>query len=149
MIYIAHRGNLKGPNIDNENHPDYINEAIRAGFDVEIDIWFIDDKYVLGHDHPLILVKEKFLLTNGLWVHAKNIEALDKLHGKIEHLFFHDSDDAVLTSSNYIWTYVGKRPLTKNSIAVLPEQTNYTLSELKTCAGICSDKIVDYRRLIG
>ena len=38
MILIAHRGNTIGPNIEKENHPDYIDEAIKKGFDVEVDI---------------------------------------------------------------------------------------------------------------
>ena len=36
MILIAHRGNLKGPNPDKENKPDYLEFAINKGYDVEI-----------------------------------------------------------------------------------------------------------------
>jgi hypothetical protein len=39
MILIAHRGNLDGPNPSMENHPDYIDAAINAGFHVEVDLW--------------------------------------------------------------------------------------------------------------
>lgn len=147
MIYIAHRGNLNGTNIDKENHPDYINKAIKAGFDVEIDTWFIDGKYVLGHDNPKYDVKLGFLLKNceNKWVHAKNIKALYKLHRQFPNVFFHDKDDAVLTSSNFIWMYVGKRPLTNHSIAVLPEKSKYHVNELGRCAGICSDVIHKYK----
>ena len=35
----SHRGNLFGPIPERENKPDYIDEAISAGFNVEIDIW--------------------------------------------------------------------------------------------------------------
>ena len=52
MKLISHRGNLEGPNPERENHPDYIYEAIQAGYDVEIDIWFVDGKFKLGHDEP-------------------------------------------------------------------------------------------------
>jgi hypothetical protein len=50
-IWIAHRGNTRGPNPEKENHPDYILQAIREGFDVEIDVWMfthipLDDQKV-------------------------------------------------------------------------------------------------------
>ncbi len=37
MIWIAHRGNLEGPNKERENEPSYLKEAIEAGYDVEVD----------------------------------------------------------------------------------------------------------------
>lgn len=37
MRIIAHRGNLNGPTTK-ENHPDYLLQAIEAGFDAEADI---------------------------------------------------------------------------------------------------------------
>ena len=53
MIYlIAHRGNLTGKNPEKENHPDYIDEAIDCGYDVEIDVWDDSGKLVLGHEVP-------------------------------------------------------------------------------------------------
>ena len=42
MKLISHRGNLNGRIPERENHPDYIDEAIEAGYDVEIDIWLND-----------------------------------------------------------------------------------------------------------
>jgi hypothetical protein len=52
MILISHRGNISGPNPERENHPDYILEALQAGYEVEIDVWFVDGKFKLGHDGP-------------------------------------------------------------------------------------------------
>ena len=54
MILISHRGNLNGKMPQNENHPDYIDEAIHAGYDVEVDVWMIDNELFLGHDEPNI-----------------------------------------------------------------------------------------------
>ena len=51
MILISHRGNIMGPNPEQENHPDYIREALNIGYDVEIDVWYTD-KFMLGHDKP-------------------------------------------------------------------------------------------------
>jgi hypothetical protein len=52
MILISHRGNISGPNPEQENHPDYIWAAIQAGYDVEVDVWFENGKFMLGHDEP-------------------------------------------------------------------------------------------------
>ena len=52
MILISHRGNLNGKIPLRENEPDYIWLAIQAGYNVEIDIWFVDGKFKLGHDEP-------------------------------------------------------------------------------------------------
>ena len=49
-MLISHRGNIDGVNKNFENQPNYIDDAIRAGYDVEVDIWYIDDKLYLGHD---------------------------------------------------------------------------------------------------
>ena len=146
MIYISHRGNLNGKS-DRENQPDYIEEALAQGFDVEIDVWYHQDEFYLGHDEPQYKVDEKFLEKEGLWCHAKNIDALNRMidNGKI-HCFWHQEDDVTLTSRGYIWTYPGKT-LTENSIAVLPEQNNdNSLTMLpKKVLGICSDYVVDYK----
>ena len=38
MKIIAHRANLNGPNINDENQISSINKCIDLGFDVEIDV---------------------------------------------------------------------------------------------------------------
>ena len=38
MYLISHRGNLNGIEKNNENNPDYINQAISRGYDVEVDV---------------------------------------------------------------------------------------------------------------
>ena len=40
MKLIAHRGNIDGPNPERENSPEYIEEALKAGYDVEVDVWY-------------------------------------------------------------------------------------------------------------
>ncbi len=61
MIYISHRGNLTGKSLKDENNPDYIMKAIESGFDVEIDVWFKNNIFYLGHDKPSFEVDTKFL----------------------------------------------------------------------------------------
>jgi len=133
MILISHRGNLNGKS-DKENSPDYIEEALDQGFDVEVDVWYIDNEFWLGHDNPQYLVEEKYLENPKFWCHAKNIEGLYKmLNNNNIHCFFHQEDDVTLTSDGYMWTHPGKK-LTDNSIAVLPKAN----PDVKV-AGICSD----------
>jgi len=52
MILISHRGNINGKKPNYENKPEYIWEALRKGYHCEIDVWFIDGKFKLGHDDP-------------------------------------------------------------------------------------------------
>ena len=75
MYLISHRGNIEGKT-KWENHPNYIQEAIEEGFDVEIDVWFVDNKLYLGHDLPQYEIDHDFLINDKLWCHAKNIESL-------------------------------------------------------------------------
>jgi hypothetical protein len=62
MKLIAHRGNINGPNKEKENNPDYIFTALKLGYDAEIDIWYINNKWYLGHDNPVFEIKYNFLL---------------------------------------------------------------------------------------
>lgn len=144
MIYIAHRGNINGPNPSRENEPNYVVEALDKGYNAEIDVWFISKQWWLGHDKPTYQVEQHFLMRKGLWCHAKNIEALEKM---VEipriNCFWHQEDDAVLTSKKYLWTFPGKK-LANNSIAVMPESAKE--QDMSMCAGICTDFITNYSR---
>ena len=62
MILISHRGNIGGPNKKFENEPEYILWAIKNGFHVEIDVWFLESNgFYLGHDYPKIPININFL----------------------------------------------------------------------------------------
>ena len=52
MVLIAHRGNTDGRFESYENEPNYIDKALKKGYDVEIDIWVIEGNFYLGHDKP-------------------------------------------------------------------------------------------------
>lgn len=141
MKYISHRGNTVGKNEETENNPAQIIKTLEEGFDVEIDVWYINQKFFLGHDEPKYEVDETFLEKENLWCHAKNIDSLlFMLKNSKIHCFWHEKDTLTLTSRNYIWAYPGNQPL-KNSIAVMPELYN---DNIKLCSGICSDNIKFY-----
>ena len=135
MKIISHRGNLNGPNSITENSVLAINAALDKDFDVEIDVWFKNGKWYLGHDKPTYSVDESFLENKKLWCHAKNLDALNLMlkNNKI-HCFWHQNDDFTLTSKNYIWTYPDK-DTRDNSIIVLIKKQKIP----KKTFGICTD----------
>jgi hypothetical protein len=143
MILISHRGNLNGKIPNNENHPEYIDEALHAGFDVEIDMWWVDGRIYLGHDEPQFEVDDKWLTErmNNLWVHCKNVELLNWIRSTSLHWFWHEEDTLTLTSKGYVWVYPGKQPIV-GSIAVMPEIHDEDVSK---CIGVCSDIISSYK----
>jgi hypothetical protein len=146
MILISHRGNTNGKLDSLENEPKYIDSAISKGYDVEIDVWLINDILYLGHDEPQYDVDFSWFIDRigKLWIHCKNIGAI--LFFKNNHYefnyFWHQEDTLTLTSLNFIWVYPGNQPI-KNSIAVLPEIHNDNIND---CIGICSDYIEKYVR---
>ena len=142
MYFISHRGNISGPRPKLENTLEYIEAALKRGYDVEIDVWYVDDKLYLGHDEPQYEIKIDYLKNKHFWCHCKNVEALKYLLENNVHCFFHDQDDVALTSERHIWTFP-KKKLVSNSICVLPER-GYD-GDIGSCSGICSDYIEDYK----
>jgi hypothetical protein len=146
MILISHRGNINGPIPEAENNPKYIDDTIRLGYDVEIDMWWVNGKIYLGHDKPQYKINQKWLQDrrDKLWIHCKNIKAMVYFNSTLlnqYNYFWHQEDTLTLTSYKYIWAYPGNQPI-KNSIAVMPEINNDDISK---CIGICSDYIEKYK----
>tara|TARA_B110000305_G_scaffold237646_1_gene301422 strand:+ start:1295 stop:1729 length:435 start_codon:yes stop_codon:yes gene_type:complete len=144
MILISHRGNLFGKKPKLENKPSYILEAIKNGFNVEVDVRFKKGNFYLGHDRPETKISYKFLENKKIWCHAKNPDAIFKLSQIKAHYFWHQEDDYTITSKGVIWVYPGKK-LIENSICVLPKKIGYIP---KKCIGICSDKIALFKKNI-
>lgn len=146
MIKIAHRGNYKGSNKERENSPDYIEEAIAAGYNVEVDVWLIDNKWMLGHDFPKYEVPLVFFERPEIWTHAKNLVGYVSLyHNSKVHVFWHNKDDFAITSRGIKWA--NTHVLTYDGVMVLPELNDHHTSMIKLGhvdpIGICSD---DFRR---
>jgi hypothetical protein len=147
MILISHRGNVDGKNTPMENHPSYIDIALNLGYDVEIDVWYIDGKLWLGHDEPQYEVSLEWLelRSPSFWIHCKDMNSLsyfNEYSNKVSsqfNYFSHDVDMGVLTSHNYIWS----TNLYNRGILVLPEVFNREPNE--GTLGICSDIIQNYK----
>ena len=137
MILISHRGNITGPDKKRENSVEYIQEALSLGYDVEVDVWGRSQLW-LGHDKAENPCPLKFLVKNyqKLWIHCKNLEAMDILSEfKVLNYFWHENDEHTLTSKNFIWTYPGKRVCNK-SVLVVNDARSYSG---QICFGLCSD----------
>ncbi len=141
MKIISHRGNLDGPNTNEENTIEKIKYCLSLGYDVEIDIRLINDRLYLGHDGPVCEVNLDFLLQNSdkLWCHAKNLLALDyMLDFEQINCFWNNEDKHTLTSKNYIWSWNTYRTCYKTVMVCKSlEDMSYFLSQ--PIYGICSD----------
>lgn len=138
MLIISHRGNLNGPNKNSENGPEYIKNAIAKGFNVEIDIWVLNNKIYLGHDGPQYLVDLSYIvsISKHSWFHCKNINALLFFINDFPdfRFFWHQNDDYTLTSNNFIWTYPNKNTSIKSIVVDLEANNVYN-----DVYGICTD----------
>ena len=143
MQLISHRGNLVGPNKELENNFEYILAAIDQGFDVEVDIRYINSEWWLGHDGPQYQIESPFTIFDNskIWWHCKNFEALEEFQNSSSNYFWHQTDDHTLTSKGYIWTFPGKEIGSKN-IVVMPE-TVMPIDKIKDIKAfaICSDYV--------
>ena len=138
---IAHRGNIDGPKPELENSPEYIYEAIGYGFDVEIDIWLVNDVYYLGHSSPQYKVDDSFILEviPYAWFHCKNLNILYRFLTMYRHarFFWHQEDDFALTSNGYIWAYPGKDT---TGITILVHLDKFKEDQFQPKPfGVCSD----------
>jgi len=145
MNRISHRGNLFGSFPDLENKQEYITEAIKKAFMVEIDLWEKDGVLLLGHDFGQYEIGFDWLEENkqSLWIHCKNSEALKRMIRGNLHCFFHNTDDYTMTSWGYIWAYPGKPSVGGLCVDVMPERNGSILEYNKNNGfhAVCSDYI--------
>tara|TARA_Y100000310_G_C20679331_1_gene814990 strand:- start:115 stop:549 length:435 start_codon:yes stop_codon:yes gene_type:complete len=141
MILYSHRGNVDGPS-NKENEPAYIFSAVNDGFHVEIDIYYQDEKYYLGHDEAQYEIDESFLENPKFICHAKNPEAfLKMIKNNNIHSFWNDLDLYAITSKDFLWT-LDSHPL------IFHEKIIYCNANLKMLSnlhyqfeGYCSDYV--------
>lgn len=144
MKVIAHRGNLLGPNKETENTIEAIDDCVGRGYDVEIDVYVSQGKIWIGHDTHKHEISLDYLLgkTDKLWVHAKNILAVELLTKTDLNWFWHDRDLMTITSKGIIWCHYA---FIKDGITIL--HTAREIDHLKPkvngllpdIGGICTD----------
>ncbi len=143
---ISHRGLINGPD-KMENNPNLIETTLLKGFDCEIDIWIIEDKIYLGHDEPTYLISPIFLDKKGLWIHAKNLEALYWLTNTNLNYFWHQNDDYCITSKGLIWSQPGRK-VTNKTIVVMPEWIDPNFEIIFDCFALCTDYPLKLRQIL-
>lgn len=132
MLIISHRGNLRGNNKLLENNPQHIINVLKK-YDVEIDVWFKQQKWYLGHDNPTYQVEYNFF-NEKMWIHCKNIEAVENFSGSNLNWFWHENDKITLTSKKKIWCFPGT--YIKSGITV---ELGYNPNLPEYISGICTD----------
>jgi hypothetical protein len=132
---ISHRGNLDGPIKKLENNPKYVKNALKKGYDVEIDVWYFKNNYFLGHDEPVYKINLNFLKNKNFWCHAKNFEAMENMLKNKIHCFWHENDKLTLTSKKFFWCYP-KNYIQNGITVVLNKNKNICKNKF---TGICTD----------
>jgi len=150
---ISHRGNLSGPEPARENTAEFIDEAIKEGYPVEIDVRKNEDGLWLGHDEPISLVDINWLTDrkDNLLVHSKNVEALKEMLDNDMRTFYHASErHVIIANTNLIWSH-DISEATDISIIPLMSKSDIEKFDLKknnNMHGICSDNVIMLYRII-
>lgn len=138
MKLIAHRGNLCGANPSLENYPSHIMACLKAGYDAEVDVWFVDGGLYLGHGNPDYKIDRQFLQNQRIWVHCKNPQAYDELSKYSDiNCFFQSDEDIVLTSRGYLWAHEKCKVWDEKTIVV----NTGSFEMINGVFGICSDYV--------
>lgn len=144
MKIISHRGNISGPDRKNENLPSYINKALEQGFDAEVDLRKIKDKFFLGHDNPDYQVSLDWLdeRKKNLWIHTKNFNAFEALLelNKNFTFFYYTSDPLVLVSNGKIWCHQHEKIVNpKNCVVPFLDKSSVLQNKEFNWYGVCTD----------
>jgi hypothetical protein len=145
MKLISHRGNIKEPNLKLENSPSYIDIALSSGYDVEVDIRFVDKKFYLGHDNPDYEINYTWLekRKNKLWIHCKDIDSALQLNKSGDNFMFfcHSLDPYVLTSNGYLWVHDLNLTMTDKTIIPLLSLKDIIDFNKKVPYAVCTDYV--------
>jgi hypothetical protein len=146
VIIISHRGNLNGPKPKLENDPASVIGTLDRGLLCEIDVWYIKNKWYLGHDYPKYPVKWNFFISHetNIICHAKNTAALEKLLDRGFHVFMHKSDPMVLTSLGWVVCMHYAAWPKDRAVVMFPELLSPKLLAASKPFAICTDYPVKY-----
>ena len=140
---ISHRGNINGPVPEKENRPSYIDCAIQLGFEVEVDIRYINNEFWLGHDEPQYKIELSWidLRKDKLWFHCKDQESSIKLIELNDgyKFFCHNSDDYVLTSTGHMWVHNLDSKISDKCIVPLLSEHDISHYNNSTPGFVCTD----------
>ena len=143
MIFISHRGNIEGQNPERENSPLYIDEAIDAGYEVEVDVREKDGYLFLGHNEAQYRTNLTWLLCrkDKLWLHIKDYNSLAIIDQHDLRYFWHQQDAYTLTSNGYIWSHDFQNLMTHRCIVPLLSLDEVKNYDQKDFYAVCSDYV--------
>jgi hypothetical protein len=150
MKIISHRGNLTGPNKSRENSPDYIEEAMTNGYDVEVDLRMKGVDLYLGHDEPQYSITKSWITDRKkmLWVHTKDKESLLYMVHEIPdaQFFYHERERYTIVSNGLVWAHDFSLKLTDKCIV-----PTLSLDEIEKYNGrgvyaLCTDYVAECER---
>ena len=146
MRFIAHRGNVDGPEPARENAPDYLEAALRRGFEVETDVVHADGGFWLGHDGPRHRVELGFLLNRRVWSHCKTPATLAELAKyKDCNAFFQAEDAVALTTRGDWWVHSACDLDGTRAVRTVIGFEPGLVAARPTLLGLCSDYVALYQ----
>lgn len=166
MKYIAHRGNIIGPNPKTENTLSAIDNIVSLGLDCEIDIWAyknydsINPYFVMGHEEKkgtIVNINDILFYRTNLFVHCKNDLAFESLLLTGLNVFIHDKQPVapvfkrlIYSTKKYSfvspfnWLYPGQEVTSSNDIAVVTYNGSYNNPNKIKHHGICTDSYLTF-----
>ena len=149
MKLISHRGNIRGPVPDKENRPSYIDCAIGNGYDVEIDVNYVNGELWLGHDEPQYKVTHTWIQERSqyLWLHCKDFESAKECWKY--QAFCHSGDPFVYTSTAQIWLHGENDNLyTLDDMTIIPVISKQESISFNTANGVPFGVCTDYPAIL-
>jgi len=142
-IIISHLGNINGRIPEQENTLKYLQEALKAGWHICVDVVFRSGGFLLPHASGFTPVPPSFFSKHRVWSRCQNAETLDALCNIGAHAVLATESPLTLTSSQFIWT-LPPRELAPRSIAVFPEMADSNWLFDHEPAGLCSNEPARY-----
>ena len=142
-IIISHMGNIHGRRPEQENTMPYVQQALKEGWHVCVDVAFSNGSFILPHDGGYHVAPPAFLSKQRMWCRASDPETMDALCNINAHAFLVSSDFMSLTSAQFLWT-LPPHALVSRSIAVYPELAEPGWLDNFEPAGLCSNEPARY-----
>jgi hypothetical protein len=142
MIKIANKGNLFGVIESVENTQEYLEEAIKAGFLVKVDLWVINGKMCSGENYPSYKISFNDILNpSKILFQTRNSAAFSYI---IENGFhgFTDGSKFSFTSKGIPISHGSSA--TDKTIVFFPENEPYEKIKNMDILGVCGDFVGAY-----
>ena len=142
-IIISNMGNIAGRQPEKENTLPYIQQALKEGWHVCVDVAFRNGAFLLPNSRGVAGVPPALLSKQRMWCRAHDADTVDALCNINAHCFVLSESFMSLTSAQFIWT-LPPHVLVARSIAAFPELADANWLENAEPAGLCSNEPSSY-----